>query len=59
MLFTDVDQVEAEIKHNQNRPIDDVQMDDMKAYRQNMSRWVKASFEVVKNTGVLGDDEVG
>ena len=48
MLFTDVDKVEAEIKQNQNRPIDDIQMDDMKAYRQNMSRWAKASLEAVK-----------
>ena len=47
-FFTDVDMVEAEIKPNQNRPIDDVQMDDMKAYRQKMSRWVKASLEAVK-----------
>ena len=50
-FFTDVDKVEAELNQNQNRPIDDVQMDDMKAYRQKMSRWVKASFEAVKTPG--------
>ena len=52
-MFTEVDKVEAEIKHNQNRLIEDVQMDDMKAYRQKMARWVKASFEAVKTPEFL------
>ena len=48
MFFIDVDKFEAEIKQNPNRPIDDEQMNDMKASGQKMPRWVKASFDAVK-----------
>ena len=45
---TDVDTFEVEVQNNPSRPIDDVLMEEVKAYKQQMSRWVKASFEAAR-----------
>ena len=35
-------------KHDASKPVDDVMLDDIKAYKQKMSKWVKASFVASK-----------